>query len=54
MLGLVRLGEPGYDGIDQGAGAARFRKTLPTKPAVWRTYLLEKEVSRESEQERHG
>ena len=24
MFGLVRLGEPGYDGIDQGAGAARF------------------------------
>ena len=54
VFGLVRLGEPGYGGIDQGAGAARFRKTLPSKPAVWRTYLLEKEVSRESERERHG
>ena len=28
MLGLVRLGEPGYDGIGQGAGAGRFRKSL--------------------------
>ena len=31
MLGLVRLGEPGYDGMGQGAGAGRFRKSLTVK-----------------------
>lgn len=44
MLGLVRLGEPGYDGTGQGAGAGKFRKGSPSKPAVWRTYLLERTV----------
>ena len=42
MLGLVRLREPGYDGTGQEAGAGGFRRALPSKPAVWRTYLLEK------------
>ena len=41
MLGLVRLGEPGYDGTCQSAGAEGSEKGLPSKPAVWRTYLLE-------------
>lgn len=31
MFGLVRLGEPGYDGMGQGAGAGRFRKGLTVK-----------------------
>lgn len=34
MLGLVRLGEPGYDGMDRGTGAGNSEKALPSKLAV--------------------
>jgi hypothetical protein len=31
MFGLIRLGEPGYDGMGQDAGAGRFRQGLTVK-----------------------
>ena len=34
MFRLVRLGEPGCDGMCQSTGAGRFRKGIPSKPAV--------------------
>jgi len=43
MLGLVRLGEPGCDGMCFEALAREdSEKALPSKPAVCRTYLLER------------
>ena len=42
MFRLVRLGEPGYDGMGKGAAQEDSEKDIPSKLAVWRIYLLER------------
>ena len=42
MFRLVRLGEPGYDGVGQALTREDSEEGLPSKAAVWRTYLLNK------------